>query len=233
VLYVILVYTVVIFGVWNVPGVRNLINPLKLFTIGWHELCHISAAVMTGGVVLKVTIDPYSGGATIVEGGNPPVILSAGYIGSTLLGALFVLAGWDVLISKIMSFVLGVGLVTPLVLVRDKLTILLTILYEGMLIGFWFIDHAAALRWYCLFVGIMNIFYVVWDITDDKFFHKANDSDATQFAILYPRVTAHVWAFFWILFEVIFLVGFVLLGLNSFKRTDAQMQAEASHFLPT
>jgi hypothetical protein len=76
---------------------------------------------MTGGTVLKVTIDPYSGGATIVEGGNPPVILSSGYIGSTLLGALFVLAGWDILISKIMSFVLGVGLITPLVLVRDKL----------------------------------------------------------------------------------------------------------------
>ena len=34
---------VVIFGFWNVPVVRNLINPLKLFTIGWHELCHITA----------------------------------------------------------------------------------------------------------------------------------------------------------------------------------------------
>lgn len=32
---------VVIFGFWNVPGVRNFINPLKLFTIGWHELSHI------------------------------------------------------------------------------------------------------------------------------------------------------------------------------------------------
>jgi len=34
---------VIIFGFWNVPVVRNFINPLKLFTIGWHELCHISA----------------------------------------------------------------------------------------------------------------------------------------------------------------------------------------------
>ena len=37
------VYTVVIFGMWNIPGARTLINPLKLFTIGWHELCHIIA----------------------------------------------------------------------------------------------------------------------------------------------------------------------------------------------
>lgn len=76
---------------------------------------------MSGGRIVKITIDPHVGGATIVEGGNPTFILSAGYIGSTLFGALFVLAGWNTLIAKIMSFVLGVGLIMPLVLVRDKL----------------------------------------------------------------------------------------------------------------
>jgi len=39
----IIAMSVIIFGFWNVPVVRNLINPLKLFTIGWHELCHVSA----------------------------------------------------------------------------------------------------------------------------------------------------------------------------------------------
>jgi hypothetical protein len=39
----IIVYTVVIFGVWNIPGARLLITPLKLLTIGFHELCHIAA----------------------------------------------------------------------------------------------------------------------------------------------------------------------------------------------
>ena len=39
----IVVYAVVIFAFWNIPGARVLINPLKLFTIGWHELCHITA----------------------------------------------------------------------------------------------------------------------------------------------------------------------------------------------
>lgn len=58
----IIAMAVIIFGFWNVPVVRNCINPLKLFTyvgyfvasrhmticnplhrIGWHELCHIAA----------------------------------------------------------------------------------------------------------------------------------------------------------------------------------------------
>ncbi|KAF8184428.1 hypothetical protein BJ912DRAFT_1043686 [Pholiota molesta] len=64
---------------------------------------------------------PHVGGATIIEGGSPGFTLSAGYIGSMLLGGTFMLAGWDTLVAKIMSFVLGVGLVLPLVLVRDKL----------------------------------------------------------------------------------------------------------------
>lgn len=76
---------------------------------------------------MKITIDPHVGGATIVEGGHPGFVLSSGYIGSTLLGGAFVLAGWDTLVAKILSFVLGVGLVMPLVLVRDKLYVLLLV----------------------------------------------------------------------------------------------------------
>ncbi|KAG5634771.1 hypothetical protein H0H81_000841 [Sphagnurus paluster] len=123
IIYVILAMAVIIFGFWNVPIVRNLINPLKLFTIGLHELCHISAAVLSGGRILRITIDPHIGGATIVEGGRPTFILASGYVGSTLLGGLFVLAGYSTLVAKIMSFVLGVGLIMPLALVRDKLCV--------------------------------------------------------------------------------------------------------------
>ena len=70
-----------------------------------------------------MTIDPQLGGATIVENGIPGLILPAGYLGSTLMGACFVLAGFDTLVAKIMSFVLAVGLIAPLSLVRDKLCV--------------------------------------------------------------------------------------------------------------
>ncbi|KAI0058995.1 hypothetical protein BV25DRAFT_1179769 [Artomyces pyxidatus] len=233
VLYVIVVYAVVLFGLWTVPGARIVITPLKLFAIGWHELCHAIAAVMTGGSIVKITIDPYLGGCTIVEGGHPASILSAGYIGSSILGALFIMAGFDTLVSKIMSFVAGLGLIAPMALVRDKLTIVLILAYEGLLIGFWFIDHGQALRWYMLFLGMLHILYVVWDITDEKFFRKPNDSDATQFSFMYPRVPPHIWALFWIIFEIAMLVGFVLIGIAAFKRTPDQMYAEAAQFLPT
>jgi len=233
VLYVIIAMTAVIFALWTVPILRSLITPLKLFTIGWHEMCHIIAAILTGGRILKITIDPHVGGATIVEGGIPWITLSAGYVGSTLLGGAFLIAGWNTLAAKILSFVLGVGLIIPLALVRDKLTIALSILYEGVIIGFWFIDHAQALRWLCLFIGVMNILYVIWDVTDDRFFGKTNDSDATQFAIMFKRIPMHAWALFWIFIQFACLAGFCLLGIFAFKLTKEEMDAQAATFLPT
>ncbi len=89
------------------------------------------------------------------------------------------------------------------------------------------------------------------DIADDKYFRKANDSDATQFSILYPKMGAHstsdlslspspllnawfsssvncaVWALLWIIFEVVVLTGFVLLGIACFKFDKDQMYAQA------
>jgi hypothetical protein len=93
-------------------------------------------------IVFSVTIDPNLGGCTRVQGGVPAAILSAGklplpkmhirqlffqrccslgYIGSTLLGAGLMLGGFDILAAKICSFVIGIGLIMPLVLVRDKM----------------------------------------------------------------------------------------------------------------
>lgn len=78
-------------------------------------------AIFTGGVILSVTIDPNLGGCTRVEGGTPTIVLAAGYIFSTLIGAAFVLGGWDTLVAKVLSFFFGLGLLLPLILVREKL----------------------------------------------------------------------------------------------------------------
>ncbi|KZT59918.1 hypothetical protein CALCODRAFT_493184 [Calocera cornea HHB12733] len=233
VLYVLAVYLIVIIPLWHLPGARHIITPLKLMIVGWHELCHVTMAVMTGGRILSITIDPNLGGATRVEGGHPPTILSAGYVGSTLFGFLLLIAGWDTLGSKVASWVIAIGLLCPLVLVRDLLTIFLTFCYEALLIGFWFIDHGDALRFYCLFVGVMSIFYVVWDISEDRFFNKVNDSDATQFSLLFPHIPMHLWAVFWLVFASLFFIASVLIGIASFKLSAADMQAQAAQWLPT
>jgi hypothetical protein len=60
-------------------------------------------AILTGGSILRITIDPNLGGCTLVQGGHPPTVLIAGYLGSTLFGGVFIIAGWDTLVAKICS----------------------------------------------------------------------------------------------------------------------------------
>jgi hypothetical protein len=40
-----------------------------------------------------------------------------------------------------------------------------------------------------------------------------------------------VWAIFWIIFQIAALIGFVFIGIVSFKLTGDQMRAEAGEFL--
>jgi Peptidase M50B-like len=70
---------------------------------------------------MGMSINPTTGGCTRVHGGHPPSILCSGYVGSSVLGGLFILGGFDTLVAKLLSFVAGVGLLAPLSLVRDKL----------------------------------------------------------------------------------------------------------------
>jgi hypothetical protein len=101
---------------------------------------------MTGGSILSISIDPNLGGACEIEGGSPSAVLFAGYTGSILWGSTLVLGGttllilshyptcerpadvitpgWNLLVAKILSFCIALGLLLPLSLVRDKLYVI-------------------------------------------------------------------------------------------------------------
>lgn len=56
-----------------------------------HELAHALATLLTGGEVVRIEVHSNAGGLTKSIGGMPLVIASAGYIGSTLFGAVALL----------------------------------------------------------------------------------------------------------------------------------------------
>lgn len=91
--------------------------------------------------------------------------LPAGYLGSSIIGALLIFCGFNIVASKIASIVLGVCFLLTLWWARrDWLTIITVLLAVGLLIACWFIAHAEALRFVVLFIGVMSALYSVWDI---------------------------------------------------------------------
>jgi len=79
-----------------------------MLVIAFHEFGHAITACCTGGRVESISLDPREGGVTHMRGGISAVTLPAGYLGSSLIGALLIFCGFDIVASKIASLVLGV-----------------------------------------------------------------------------------------------------------------------------
>lgn len=162
---IIAAYVVGIALLWNLPYLRWSLWPFKMLVIAFHEFGHAFACVLTGGKVESISLDPREGGVTHMRGGKSGITLPAGYLGSSLVGALLTMQGFNIVASKVASIVLGVCFLLTLWWgKRDWLTILTVLLAVGLLVGCWFIAQAEALRYVVLFIGVMSSLYSVWDI---------------------------------------------------------------------
>ncbi|WWC70973.1 uncharacterized protein I206_104926 [Kwoniella pini CBS 10737] len=241
---------------WNLPILRDAISGLKLLTVGIHELCHLVVGLLCGGQVVSICIDPNDGGATHVMGlmrttprvprnpyamptfaqtfWSPSAIatLASGYIGSSVIGFLFIFCGFDIVASKAAALVIHFALLVPILRADHWIAYASIIGCEAILIGLWFGDHGNAIRFYVLFVGVMNLFYVVWDYVDERLFDKRNTSDCAQFSELLGWPTSS-WFMFWFVYDSLVFASAIFAGICVFRRTDDQMYQEASRFLPT
>jgi hypothetical protein len=79
-----------------------------MLVIAFHEFGHAITACCTGGKVESISLDPHEGGVTHMRGGVSAITLPAGYLGSSLIGALLTFCGFNTVASKVASIVLGV-----------------------------------------------------------------------------------------------------------------------------
>ncbi|KAF2683279.1 hypothetical protein K458DRAFT_340216 [Lentithecium fluviatile CBS 122367] len=226
-------YVVVIALLWNLPYVRWVLWPFKMLVIAFHEFGHAITACCTGGRVESISLDPHEGGVTHMRGGRQAITLPAGYLGSSLIGALLTFCGFNIVASKIASLVLAVCFLLTLWWARkDWLTIITILLAVGLLVACWFIKHAEALRFVVLFIGVMSSLYSVWDICDDLILRKVNSSDASVFAKRYGG-SSQCWGIIWSLISLTFMIFGILAGLAAFKQSFQQQEDDSKDFIPT
>ncbi|KAH8785142.1 peptidase M50B-like-domain-containing protein [Diaporthe sp. PMI_573] len=227
---VIAAYIVGIAILWNIPYV---LWPFKMLVIAFHEFGHAFAAKLTGGKVEAISLDPKEGGKTTFRGGMQAITLPAGYLGSSLIGALLTFCGFNIVASKVASFVVGAAF---LLIIwwgrRDWLTLGTVLAAIGLLVGCWFIADAEALRYVILFIGVMSSMYSAWDINDDLIRRKVNSSDASQFADRYGG-SSQCWGVLWVIISLIFMVGGILAGIAAFPQTLAEQRQDSDGFIST
>ncbi|KAL8825003.1 MAG: hypothetical protein Q9191_004677 [Dirinaria sp. TL-2023a] len=230
---VIVAYVVVIALLWNLPYVRWVLWPFKMLVIAFHEFSHAATACCTGGRVESISLDPHEGGVTHMRGGISAVTLPAGYLGSSLIGALLIFCGFDIVASKIASIALGVGFLVTLWWARkDWLTIGTVLASVGLLVACWFIKHAEPLRFVVLFIGVMSALYSVWDICDDLILRKTNSSDASVFAKKYGG-SSQCWGVIWSIISLTLMILSIIAGIAAFRESWSQQEKDSKNFIPT
>jgi hypothetical protein len=100
-----LVIAVLVAAVGTTPIGQVALYPFSLFATLIHEAGHALAAVATGGTVVNLRVNSDLSGQTQTADGIVPVVVSAGYVGTAIIGALTI--AWPPRFARLLLFVLG------------------------------------------------------------------------------------------------------------------------------
>ncbi|MCY4145401.1 MAG: M50 family metallopeptidase [Chloroflexi bacterium] len=98
-----------IVALWNTPALAGLAHPLRMFINNIHGGLTAFAMQVSGGTVASFTLSEAGAYTLLFQDGAEALIMSAGYLGSALLGALlFYLVNRAPHLLRGLSLVLGV-----------------------------------------------------------------------------------------------------------------------------
>lgn len=203
-LLLILVAVVLLWNTWAV-------YPLKILVVFFHELSHGLAALLTGGSIERIELSEAEGGLAVTRGGSRFVILTAGYLGSLLVGGLLLLAAARSPHDR--QILGGVGIV----LIGVTLLFVRPFFAFGMLFGLGtgvalvaaanLLGRAAA-DVLLKVIGLTSCLYAVLDIKSDVLDRPELRSDARMLAE-HTGLPTLLWGVIWILIAVLATIGFI------------------------
>ncbi len=110
-LLITLIAIVIVYLLWNVEILSPLAYPFRLFVTYTHEAGHSLMALATGGEIRGFTVNSNGSGFATTAGGSRALILPAGYLGAAFFGAVLFFILNRFRYTRVLSVLLGVGLV--------------------------------------------------------------------------------------------------------------------------
>lgn len=198
-----IVLCVAIFVLWP----TNAVYPLRLLVVLKHEFSHALATILTGGSVEMLSVNAMEGGKVLARGGNRFVTLSAGYVGSLLIGTTLLLTAVNTRADRFaMAAMGGLILLFTLLYTSEPFAVLFCLLTAtAMLTAAFCLPHGVndmILR----VIGLTSMIYVPYDIFSDTIARAHLNSDARMLAEEIGGTTM-LWGVLWLAISlgVIFL----------------------------
>jgi len=180
--------------------------PLKILIVFFHEASHAIASVVTGGEVLSLSISSDQGGVVMSRGGSRFWTLTAGYLGSLLIGVALLLAATRTRFDRQTMGLCGlIILIIAGFYVRDVFALGFTIgTGIAMIAASVVLSHNAndlILR----VIGLTSMIYVPYDIFSDTIARSSLRSDARMLAEEFGGTTV-MWGGLWM------ILSFAIIG---------------------
>ncbi len=178
-----------------------VLYPVTRLVTFLHEFGHALGALITGGSVVGIQINPDGSGYTKTLGGSPSVILMGGYIGSALLGNIifYIGARMERFASFTIYVIAGMMLFSGIFWFESMYS-------TGFLIAFsiglyLLVSYTNFAREILMFVGLAVILYIIQD------FNVGPTSDLDQYAELFVFIPATVWMYIWLGIVILLFIG--------------------------
>ncbi|WP_341368146.1 M50 family metallopeptidase [Yoonia sp. BS5-3] len=215
-----LLLTVLVFALWQTP----VVVPLKILIVFFHEASHAIATLLTGGEVISVSVSADQGGMVWSRGGSRFITLTAGYLGSLLIGVGLLVAATRTRADR--AIMAGCGVITLAIAafyIRDVFALGFTVgTGAAMLLMARFFGHAPndmALR----VMGLASMIYVPYDIFSDTIARSELRSDARMLAEEFGGTTT-LWGGLWLVLSVIVIGWCLRYGLGRSSNLDFRQQ---------
>jgi Peptidase M50B-like len=168
--------------------------PVTLLVTFLHEFGHALGALLTGGGVQGLQINPDGSGYTITQGGNHAVVLMGGYLGSAVLGnLLFYIGARRRDLTRVTLQTLAILMAFAAIFwYESPISTLLLVLFAAAL---WYIAKQAAWAQMALmFLGLAAVLYIIQD------FNVGPRSDLAMYEQVVGIFPQQIWMYVWLFF---------------------------------
>jgi hypothetical protein len=199
-----------VFALWATP----VVFPLKILIVFLHEVSHAGMTVFTGGDVISLTLSADQGGAVWSRGGSRFLILTAGYLGSLLIGLALLIGATRSHADRVIMGAFGLlMLIVTALYVRDGFAVMFCLGTGAfMLLTAWFLPHDVndlILR----VIGLTSMIYVPYDIFSDTIARSNLRSDARMLAEEFGGATM-LWGGVWLCISLVVIAASLRYGLG-------------------
>ena len=202
-----LIFIVIVF-LWD----TLFVYPLKIFVVFMHEVSHGLAAIVTGGKIVEIQVNPQQGGHALTQGGSRFWTLTAGYLGSLLWGGLILLLAARTHFDKAISILIGLGMVAISIgFGESTFTYLFGIGFGVVLIAIGFFLSETINDWILRVIGVTSCLYAILDIKSDVLDRSHLRSDARMLSEV-TGISTEVWGVLWILVAIVLTLWFLYLA---------------------